>query len=365
MSKFRAPVCLLLLLALVPALLSLRAELPSDRQALIEEKYAGWSGVLRLWYFEGWPAGSGSASPWLSRCAAAFEKAHPGVYVQPESVDAETLRGWSDGGMAPPDILLFPPGLLETPAGLLPLEGSAALRDGITRRGDWGGAVYALPVAMGGYARVEASAADNSEIAPEPEPFRRWDVARAALETRRDADEGAPGEGAPVPQPDLDLGLPASAPAPQSAWRRFANGEAGALLASQREIARLEALREAGKGPEWSVDAVAPFTDQLLFAAVPCRADQGRQALAAEFAGSLLSEDGQGQLYRAGLFSVTSAPSGYGPSDALGRMDALLRAASPAMPRAFGTGWVGAASALARDPAAGDDFMDLLRAALD
>ena len=33
--------------------------LPLDRQPLIEKKYAGWSGVLRLWVFEGWPCGSG------------------------------------------------------------------------------------------------------------------------------------------------------------------------------------------------------------------------------------------------------------------------------------------------------------------
>ena len=363
MSRLKVPLCLLLLLTIPTVLLCLRGELPLNRQSLIESKYDGWSGVLRLWYCAGRPAGGSVLSAWLNPCISAFERAHPGVYIQPESVEPATLQGWSDGTMDPPDILLFPPGLLETPAGLTPLEPSGQIREDLARRGDWAGVCFALPVAMGGYAWLEAVPGGEG-VVPDPEPFRLWDVAFAALEAVRSASEPE-GDAETVPaQPDLDLGLPAAAQ--PGAWRRFANGEVGALLASQVEIARLASLAEAGRGPDWSIAAVSPFTDQLLFAAVPLCPEPERQAQSEAFAASLLSEGCQNGLRRAGLFSTTQAASGYGSADAPGRMDALLRGRALLAPRAFGLAWIESAAALAgeQDAPDPDTFMERLRAAL-
>ena len=354
MSKLLRLLALALLLALIPALLALRRDLPTDRQALIGEKYGGWSGVLSLWVCEGWPSGCGSVSPWLNRCVTLFEKAHPGVYIQVETVEADTLREWDDGTMAAPDLLLFPPGLLETPKGLAPLAGDTALRGDLSRLGDWAGIRYALPVAMGGYARLWAPEADGGPAVPAEEPFRLWAAAQAVMRAPTAETEVAPQPASP----DVDLGLPAASTW-RSAWQRFAAGEADSLLASQREILRLEALREQGKGPNWSLDAASPFTDQLLFIAVPRGDDSSREALTEAFAASLLSEECQGELHRAGLFPTADCDAGYGPAEVLGALEALLRDMELLAPGAFGSAWREAVTEVLQNKQ-GDDPNDLI-----
>ena len=107
MRKLRTALCLLVLIATIPAVIHIKGSLPPDTQPMIERKYGGWSGVLRLWVREDFPVGVDGAAAWLNRCAASFEKRHPGVYIQPEYVDASAL---SAEGVLPPDMLLFSPG---------------------------------------------------------------------------------------------------------------------------------------------------------------------------------------------------------------------------------------------------------------
>lgn len=203
----RSALCLACLLLLAPLLIRAWQVLPLDRQPLIEKKYASWSGVLRLWVFEGWPCGAGSVSSWLNRCVASFEKDHPGVYVQPQYVDSDALADFYDSGIQPPDMLLFPPGLLRSPEGLVPVGPPAAVRPELTRFGLWEGTACATPVAMGGYmwawnpALIDDIPADwrecDGELAvPEPEIWRRWDAALLALCAGRRAarDDGDIGE---------------------------------------------------------------------------------------------------------------------------------------------------------------------------
>ena len=366
MSRLKTVACLLAMAALAPLLLGLRSALPTDRQALIEEKYGGWSGVLRLWIFEGWTPGSGGFASWLNGCVAAFEKAHPGVYAQPEYVDADTLRGWNDGTLPPPNLLLFPPGLLDAPRGLTPLETPPSLRPGLRRKGDWAGVCYALPVAMGGCLTLRADI-DGPCVAPPDGDFRLTAAALACLPDEEEDD----GEG--VSLPGLDLGLPAFASAQpewtlrEDAWKAFANGEAAALLATPREVRRLEALAEQGKGPNWRVDRVSRFTDQLLFAATPAQGGE-QQALAEAFVQWLLGDDSQGGLHRAGAFSVTEGPSGYAAGDSLTTVEAFLRRDGLLAPPAFGTQWREAVSDIVREYWDGDgdkgDLMENLREAL-
>ena len=112
MRKLRNVLCLVCLALLAPALVLARRALPQDSRALVAKKYAGWSGVLRLWIFEGWQPGDGTAL-WLNRCIAGYERRHPGVYVQPQDEDAGAIASFRDSGILPPDLLLFPPGLLD------------------------------------------------------------------------------------------------------------------------------------------------------------------------------------------------------------------------------------------------------------
>ena len=85
MKKGRFALLLLGLALLFPLLTHARRVLPMDSRPLVAAKYAGWSGVLRLWVCDD---GGPSVTGWLNRCIAQYEKRHPGVYVQPEQVEA-------------------------------------------------------------------------------------------------------------------------------------------------------------------------------------------------------------------------------------------------------------------------------------
>ena len=336
----RSLLCGLVLLLLIPLMIQARRALPRDARPLVAEKYAGWCGVLRLWVYEGWETGAGGVAGWLNAQITRFEKRHPGVYVQPQYVEADTLSGFVDSGLVPPDLMLFPPGVLTAPVGLLPLDEPVALRPTLTGTG--GG--YAVPVLTGGYLWVENAALDGGAcLVPEPERFRRWDAATLALlavETFPDA---------PAPTVDwdagVDLGLPALSPAngasvrfTADAWRAFINGESFGMPVTQRELRRLEALSAQGRGPDWRVvPGGGAFTDQLLFMAVVAKPDAQAELCRALIA-LLLDDDSQGSLHRCGAFSVTASASGYGPGDGLLAMEAALRRDDLVAARCFGGG---------------------------
>lgn len=335
MGKLRTSLCLLLLGALIPAAIVARAHLPVDVQPLIEAKYGGWAGALRLWVCEGWPPGSGSAAGWLNRCIASFEKRHPGVYVQPEVVDAGAVRDLGSDGILPPDLVLFPPGVLETGDMLLPVAGDDR----------------ATPVLRGGYLwvynpeRLPGIPADWREAAiPPDEPFRRWGAAVLALSTGQAEEAETP------PAGEIDLGLETFSPV-ADAWRDFVNGEAPAMPVTQREVRRLQALDDQGRGPSWRLAGWAGpmFTDQVLYLGLVDRGDPGREALCRAFADHLRSDDCQGQLCRAGAFAVTGVSSGYSAGDPLAIMDAALRAGEVGMAPPFGTAWQQAVDGIVRE----------------
>lgn len=387
MHKLRSALCLLCLLLLIPVLSLSRRMLPLDTRPLVEEKYAGWSGVLNLWIYEGWPCGSQNLSPWLNPCITAFEKAHPGVYVQPQFVDAGAITTINESGILPPDMLLFPPDLLATPEGLMSLAVPHELRPALRRCGVWDGITHAVPVAMGGYLWAWNSdlidaipdswrGAEAVLSVPAPESWRRWDAALLALCSGR----YAPPDPDAVPKPtpsvvgEMDLGLEgeaASAPTPspeprqgamlsrrlpagfrydEDAWRHFINGESAAMPVTQREIRKLQALLEQGKGPQWQLSSGDnAFTDQLLALSIVDRTENAdRKKLCAEFLAWLLSDACQSTLYRASIFAVTDAPSGYGPSDPLALMDRALRDPGLSVPGIFDGQWVSGAEAIVR-----------------
>ena len=380
MRKLRVLLCAALLGLLIPAVALVRGQLPMDVQPLIEQKYGGWAGTLRLWVYEGWTPGAGSAAGWLNRCAAAFEKAHSGVYVQPIYVDAAALRDLGTDGILPPDLVLFPPGVLESADALQPLDTPAAVRAPLRASGIG----RAVPVLLGGYLwaynadRLTGISADwrGAEQAPSLppyEPHRRWGVALLALCAGGGTD--AAGE-TDDPADGVDLGLPASAALPRGiqasadAFRDFDNGDAAAMPVTQREVRRLQALDDQGRGVNWRLagHGGGMFTDQLLYIGLVAREDDGRAPLCRAFVEHLLGDACQGQLSAAGAFSVTGAPSGYASGDPLAIMDSALRTDDLVAAPAFGTGWQAEADSIVRefldtdaDPAA---LWDRLKASL-
>lgn len=376
MRRSRSALCALCLALLVPLAIRAASVLPTDRRPLVEAKYAGWSGVLRLWVCEGWPSGSDGLAGWLNGCIARFEKRRPGVYVQPRSVDPDALAAFADSGILPPDMLLFSPCGVDGPGGLLPIEPPANLRADLRHCGEWGGATYAVPVAMGGYlwawnaALIDGLPADWREAdaalaAPLPEAGRRFDAALLAMCSQG---HGTAEPSAPSELPGLDLGLagdrtPAPAESPTAAvpmrlpegfapdgdaFRRFINGEAAATLVTQREVRRLQALSEQGKGPDWRLSAEGgAFTDQLLCLAVVDK-PEAHGELCAEFLACLMEDESQAALCAAGAFAVTDAPSGYAAADPLATLDAGLRRTGLATPNCLDRKWPETADLIVR-----------------
>ena len=65
--------------------------LPMPPTGLVGQKYAGFSGVLQIWYPENLSENFGSAATWVGGVAATFEKNNPGVYIHLTAVPPERL----------------------------------------------------------------------------------------------------------------------------------------------------------------------------------------------------------------------------------------------------------------------------------
>ena len=126
------------------------ASLRTERENPVRAHYEGWTGVLRLWKCEGWQSGNGSLTAWLTACIEKFEKKHPGVYVQMTEVSEENLRGFMNGSVNPPDLILYPPGMLDAPYSLMQMEEEMPVRNQLKSLGVWEGKRFAVPVALGG-----------------------------------------------------------------------------------------------------------------------------------------------------------------------------------------------------------------------
>ena len=124
-------------------------------------------------------------------------------------------------------------------------------------------------------------------------------------------------EEAEIVPPGIDLGLPASASA-GDALTRFINGELFAVPVTQREIARLERLREQGRGPDWRIQTGGSRTDQVFYLSA---VQGGQEALAMELIDHLLSEPCQQNLRKVNLFSPVGVAAGYPPGSAMAAME--------------------------------------------
>lgn len=342
MKKLISLICLMALLTLVPAAVLIYQGLPADTQGYVEKKYSGWNGVLRAWVCSRFSA-SASFTGWLNACAADFERAHEGVYIEFTPVSAQAMAELGQNGIRPPELLFFSPGVLGSPAGLREADLPANLRGDLAACGSG----YAIPVALGGYIWVY-----NPELcggAPQPGAGalvclpdgegRSFSAAAAAL-----LSDAPQAQAVETPEPGIDLGLPASAGAAEmfrteDALEQFIDGELPFLCVSQVELARLIRLKDAGQGPEWACagGGGAAYTDQILLSGVVAQQDAdgaAREALAAEFIQMLCEAEYQRRLKDVGAFSVTGELiyEGFSPYAAL---DAQLNGRQLLVPNGF------------------------------
>ena len=327
MRRVISVACVLLAVLLVLLFLRVRASLPGDTGPLIREKYDGWSGVLRLWVYEGWAA---NAVGWLNRAISAFEKEHEGVYIQARKVDAAALRDFAVSGVDPPDMILFPPGLLDGPEALVAVGELPELRPGLAGCADG----YAAPVLMGGYAWVYDRQALDGPPGEEDTvlcaPAGAYSSPPAAYMLLLTGTREAEVE---LEAPGLDLGLPASAeagkasPVNEDAYGAFTRGEVPALAAAQADVRRLTALAETGRGPDWTAAATgeAMLADQLLLLGIvdwPREDIAGRQALCREFLLHLLDAETQAALDICGALPVIEGLRVYGCENGCAALEA-------------------------------------------
>ena len=330
MKRFFHLICLFVLAALLPAALLISRGLPADTRPFVEQKYAGWNGVLRAWVCVDWEC-AGSFTRWLNNCAARFEKNHDGVYIEFTPVRSETLRQMTESGIRPPELILFSPGTLDDLSRFKAIDIPNELRNDL--RSICG---QSFPVAMGGYIRVynrelTDGNVDISFSLPIDDASHSFSAAAVALLSEESDD--APSDDA-LPDMGLDLGLPTSATTEElliisdDSMDRFLLGELPSIVVSQAQLARLIRLRDAGRGPDWNclVSGSIAYTDQLLMLGIVNQAGDDaaeREALAEVFAKGLLEYDAQVKLSDIGAFSVTGERI-YPDFSAYAQLDVLL-----------------------------------------
>ena len=335
MKRLLHLICLLAIAMLLPAAWLISRGLPADAHPYVEQKYAGWNGVLRAWVCADWEC-AGSFTRWLNACAAGFEKSHDGVYIEFTPVSSDVLRQMSASGIRPPELVLFSPGTLGELSAFKIADIPDTLRDELRDISN-----RACPVAMGGYIWVynrelcDGTPDVDSSFAMIPDDAAH-SFSAAAVALLSDAPGETPSESA-LPDAGLDLGLPASAVQDDAssgiviaddALNRFINGELPAMVVSQAELARLIRLRDNGRGPDWLCAAAgeAAYTDQLLMLGIVSQTGDAaaeRETLAEAFAAELLEYDAQAKLADIGAFSVTRERI-YSDFSAYAQLDAQL-----------------------------------------
>lgn len=220
--------------------------------------------VLRVWLSDNW---SGSSMQWLSKQAAAFEKANKNVRVLLRRVKMEDL---ALEGVVMPDVLLFSKGDVEDPEALFwPAREGLPVRGLLGASGMWKGRMYAVPVAYGGYVRLT-----NAQNAEE----------------------------------DIELIYETEAE-----YQAFVGKKAASLIATVREARRLSALEAAGKGFPFSAEPYGETTDKLLMAGV-LQNDADRTEKSDAFIASLLGVNAQSALPEYGL--LPASPNADAPDEA-------------------------------------------------
>lgn len=306
MKKLLHILALILAVVLVFAAAQISRQLPADNQVLVEKKYSGWSGVLRGWISSRWSC-SGSFTTWLNRCAGEFEKAHPGVYIEFTQVQESAF---TDPGLRPPELAFYSPGVITDASYLLD----------------------AAPVCMGGYIWVYNSALCAG---PPEQPICLPDDAGRSFSLASVALSGS-AEEAETESPGIDLGLEAMADAAEISLDAFIRGELPALIVTQKELARLISLRDAGKGPDWLCAPTGEFmlADQLLLGGAVAGSRAEQAALAEEFIAFLRTEDCQAELSGVGAFSVTGTLI-YPAHSPYSELETMLRSRTKFMPDFF------------------------------
>jgi len=296
-------------------------KLPADTDVLTEEKYDTWAGVIRIWVSE-----DNSAAGWLNACAAETERAYPGVYINVQEVSDEALREYSVSGVNPPDIMIYPRGLIEDTSLLSPITCTYPLRDGILQE------PYAVPVLLRPRFWIyNASVYDTlpGDMYNVNAACSRKDV--AALVALSTGLRPAEGTGNILPGVDLGLGAGeniAEAPAGDTACRvsphiiteesplaLFRRGETDAFIGGIGDALRLADCKAAATG-EYA------YASEVIMCSIVAK-DDGRSEICRAYLDTLMGA-GQALAARAQAFPAVYGASAWTGDHLLGPVEAAL-----------------------------------------
>lgn len=245
------------------------------------ETAEGYSGILRLWNIDCFEGGKGSRASFLKSVAAAFEKAHSGVYIMVSTVSRTGYFYGLEGGNTP-DMVSFGIGA--------DFSSYAEKLNGFSFSGGRiGGAQYAYPWCRGGYAVY--SLTDNfSDISPENTVISDGvnNIPAAAL-----ALSGLNGE--------------FTFKSSTAAYVEFLNGKYKYMLGTQRDCARF-----AARGKQVYCKVITEYNDLYQYIAV-LNSNEKIYTMCVEFINYLLSEKAQSKISDIGM--ISDAYPCYTPSD--------------------------------------------------
>ncbi len=276
--------------------------------------------LLRIWAVNA----PGGGMSWLRGQLRTFEKQHPGISTYLRQVQREDL---SAPDAVLPDVVLYMPGDLAEPQGMLPITGAEVtrenglLREELLRCGRWQGQQYGLPLCWGGWVLAIDSAlepgtaltpapttllgrpAATADASATPEPGYPLNAAKAA-----ECALQAPGGAALF---TLGLLLEEHPPLPED----FATQRAEAVYAAFQRRQCVTAMLTTGQATAFSslvsggagfpfrvMTAEEVITDQVWLASVA----EGSPKEAALLLGHLTSAEGQQALSAQGLHTVRS-----------------------------------------------------------
>ncbi len=344
---------LAILLLVAAVFLGVRAldRLPADNAPEVRKKYDTWTGVLRVWVVEDWQVGTGSLERWLNICGAQFEKSHDGVYVNVQLVPAEAVKNFLTTGVNPPDLIVYPPGLLDSADGLRAFSVSADYKAGLDAVGRYEDARYAAAVLTNAYVwiydpgRRKRLPADLYEV---PAACRANDLPalvclnsglRPAEGTARvlpGVDIGLSGGAAETPEPTGSVACRVGADflVSDAAWTLFQSGDVDAFVGDLSDI------RRAAQRTNWAtvVTGAYAWTDDMALVSLVARDGDRADERAALCEGyiNLLLWDGQTRAAKAGALPVTRGAGAYAGDLALAPVEAALETMRHICAPAFG-----------------------------
>lgn len=324
----------LILIALSPWLIqSYYSQAPED---------VPYKGILTLWNISDWRTGGSSLSSFLKKRITDFEARHAYLFI--DIVDltvAEAAEALGKGES--PDIISYP-------LGYSPDVRLEALPHADTIFPEISGDAY--PYMCGAYCMIiNADMLDEQGLFPPDGWGVRPDelaglsqlgvcfdneagfsslpaIAVHKYPERSDPDTGATER--PAVQ-DAMLGLKIASYS--DGMRLFCSGQAGVLIASQRQLFEAGKKFEEGTSPAFLPYALSGYTDMVQLISVVAGDDDKKQRSCVDFAQYLLNERIQSKLEALGVFPVLPGLEIYTDNDCMASMYELLsKGAALAMP---------------------------------